>query len=158
MEANPKAYEESGSITPKISKGENYMGLPYLVMDYPRIFRGEDIFTIRTLFWWGHFFSSTLQLSGLYKMKYINHLEELYQLLKEKDFYIGIQSDPWQHHFQEENYQPIKEMDEQSFTRTMREADHIKIAAKWPLGDWQFAANELFACWKYYLELLGLGS
>src|SRR3989337_3789488 len=62
--------EEIINSSPKISKGENYKGLPYLVLDYPRYFNKEDAFAIRILFWWGNFFSGTLHLSGIYKKKY----------------------------------------------------------------------------------------
>jgi hypothetical protein len=55
---------------PKISKGENYRGLPYVMLDYPRIFGKEDVFAIRTMFWWGHYFSVTLHLKGIYKEIY----------------------------------------------------------------------------------------
>ena len=50
--------------TPKIAKGENYLQLPYVLLDYPRCFDKENIFAIRTMFWWGNFFSITLHLSG----------------------------------------------------------------------------------------------
>src|SRR5688572_30593643 len=49
--------------SPKISRGENYKGLPYLILDNPRFFDKQDIFAIRTMFWWGHFFSITLHVS-----------------------------------------------------------------------------------------------
>lgn len=39
-------------VSPKISKGENYLGLPYLVLDYPRNFASDNTFAIRTMFWW----------------------------------------------------------------------------------------------------------
>jgi len=51
---------------PKIYKGENYLSLPYVMMDYPRMFSKEDVFAIRSFFWWGNYFSITLQLSGKY--------------------------------------------------------------------------------------------
>ena len=57
----------------KISKGENYQGLPYVILDYPASFRKENIFAIRTFFWWGNFFSISLHLSGK-------------KILAEKDF------------------------------------------------------------------------
>src|SRR5688572_33352065 len=57
-------------ISSKVSKGENYKGLPWLVLDYPRHFEPGNIFAIRTLFWWGNFFSTTLHLSGRYKNKF----------------------------------------------------------------------------------------
>lgn len=49
---------EFTSSLPKISKGENYKGLPYLVLDHPRYFNKENVFTIRTMFWCGKFFSA----------------------------------------------------------------------------------------------------
>src|SRR5947209_5415196 len=58
------------STTPKIYKGENYLGLPYVMMDYPRLFLKTDIFAIRSLFWWGNFFSITLHLSGKFLADY----------------------------------------------------------------------------------------
>jgi len=62
-------------VSPKISRGENYLGLPYLVLDYPRLFRPDAVLAIRTFFWWGHFFSSTLQLSGGYKTEFLSRLQ-----------------------------------------------------------------------------------
>src|SRR5690349_5675936 len=49
---------------PKISKGDNYRGLPYVVLDHPRYFQKEDVCSFRSMFWWGHFFSFTLHLQG----------------------------------------------------------------------------------------------
>ena len=48
----------------KISKGENYQLLPYVILDYPRYFSLTEAIAVRTMFWWGNFFSVTLQLSG----------------------------------------------------------------------------------------------
>ena len=47
------SFQDIESSTPKISKGENYKGLPYVILDYPRIFQKEDILVIRCFFWWG---------------------------------------------------------------------------------------------------------
>ncbi|HYH14201.1 MAG TPA: hypothetical protein VD794_03215, partial [Flavisolibacter sp.] len=72
---------------PKISKGENYLGLPYLVLDYPRHFDSVNIFAIRTMFWWGNTFSSTLHLAGGQKERFIQEIEQGYRLLKEHQFF-----------------------------------------------------------------------
>src|SRR5688572_27384845 len=58
--------EEVISQKGKISRGENYRGLPYLILDYPRLFSKEGVFAFRTLFWWGHPFSFTIHISGIY--------------------------------------------------------------------------------------------
>ena len=34
----------------KISKGENYLGLPYQVLDYPSLFISKNVFAFRTMF------------------------------------------------------------------------------------------------------------
>ena len=96
------------AIPPKISKGENYKGLPYLVLDYPRYFGKDDHFAIRSMFWWGNFFSITLHLSGIYKKMYENKIEASFTLLKEESFFIGISDDQWEHHFETSNYLPLE--------------------------------------------------
>src|SRR5437868_9189391 len=53
-----RSYEQQlpAEITntiPKISRGENYKGLPYLILDHPRIFEKGNTFAIRSMFWWG---------------------------------------------------------------------------------------------------------
>src|SRR5580658_8387468 len=61
------AFEKSGllplevlSVSPKISRGEQYLQLPYVVLDYPRFYTRNDVLAIRCFFWWGNFFSITL--------------------------------------------------------------------------------------------------
>src|SRR6478672_2018750 len=44
----------------KITRGENYKMLPYVILDYPAFFDRDHIFAVRTMFWWGNFFSITL--------------------------------------------------------------------------------------------------
>jgi hypothetical protein len=64
--AFPQQVKEEllGIVHPKISKGENYKGFPYVIMDYPALFSKDNVFALRTMFWWGNFFSITLHLSG----------------------------------------------------------------------------------------------
>src|SRR4051794_13074066 len=44
-------------IDPKTSRGENYRGLPYVILDFPRQFTKVDVLAVRSFFWWGNFFS-----------------------------------------------------------------------------------------------------
>ena len=41
--------EEVRSVSPKISKGENYLGLPYVILDQPRYFSNKNVLAIRTI-------------------------------------------------------------------------------------------------------------
>ena len=136
------------SPSPKISKGENYLGLPYVILDYPRITKGEDLFFIRSMFWWGNFFSSTLQLAGSYKSRFREKIVAAYPILKNEGYFIGINPAPWVHHFGEDNYKKIGSLSHDAFVVILEESHHIKIAASWPVMEWDSAANKLEKSWK----------
>jgi hypothetical protein len=99
------ALEGPGS--PKISKGENYQGLPYVMLDYPRLFGREDVLAIRTFFWWGHSFSVTIHLKGTYRDHYLPVLQQRWAELAAAGFHIGISEDEWRHEHAPETYRPI---------------------------------------------------
>src|SRR5438105_15186190 len=80
---NPVAANDYTRVPPKISKGENYRGLPYLILDYPRLFEKENILAIRTMFWWGNFFSITLHLAGSYKKQHEEKCIQVYSIFKD---------------------------------------------------------------------------
>jgi hypothetical protein len=123
------------SVTPKISKGENYLGLPYQILDYPRLFRHQDVFAIRTMFWWGNFFSITLHLSGLYKLQYEAKVQAGFKYFANEGYSIGVNEDPWIHHFDEDNYKEIVLLNEKTFGEECTKAHHLKIAKKISLKD-----------------------
>jgi hypothetical protein len=123
------------SVTPKISKGENYLGLPYQILDYPRLFRHQDIFAIRTMFWWGNFFSITLHLSGLYKLQYVLKVQAGFEYFAKEGYSIGVNEDPWIHHFDEDNYKEIALLKEKTFGEECIKVHHLKIAKKISLKD-----------------------
>ncbi|MFN8289854.1 MAG: hypothetical protein U0U70_06340 [Chitinophagaceae bacterium] len=121
----------------KISRGENYLGLPWLVLDYPRCFEKEDTFAIRTLFWWGKFFSFTLQLAGRYKERYEEKIAGAMKVLGGSGFYICMEDDPWQHHFEPSYYRPVNGMMPEEFNAAIRDKAFLKIAARFPLQQWE---------------------
>ncbi|RYZ61730.1 MAG: hypothetical protein EOO14_04210 [Chitinophagaceae bacterium] len=140
--------------SPKISKGENYLGLPYVVLDYPRISGGQNLLFIRSMFWWGHFFSSTLQVAGTYKEQAMEKLLAAHATLAEKNYFVGIHTDPWQHHFDPENYRAIHSLGKEDFREILAQQSHIKIAARWSLTEWDAAANYLESSWLYLAGLV----
>ena len=142
------------SPPPKISKGENYLGLPYTVLDYPRISSGDSLFFIRSFFWWGNFYSSTLQLAGGYKKRYASIVLNGFEDLGTRNYFIGINRDPWIHHFEESNYKAINTVSKGAFSLILEEQPHIKIAARWPLQEWDSAANNLVESWRFFIRLI----
>ncbi len=118
--------------TPKISKGENYKGLPYVILDYPRIFQKEDILAIRCFFWWGNFFSITLHLSGKYKQEFEPALQQSINADYFKGWHISVSANQWEHHFDTDNYMLISNNLAYSFA----DRPFIKLAKKIPLIEW----------------------
>lgn len=127
-------------IRTKVSKGENYRGLPYWVLDYPAIFSGDDVMAYRTICRWGHEFSFTLQLAGKYWEDNRAILALKYDYLSSLDgLYLCINHTMWEHHFEADNYLPFAEVinnsnDWQAFTG---KATFLKLAFKLPLDDWE---------------------
>ncbi len=124
-------------IPPKISKGEQYQLLPYLMLDFPRWFNDTDIFAIRTFFWWGNHCSIHLILKGQYLAKFGPSVDRYFQLygkygVETKDWFIGVGQDPWQHHFDKSNYLSIQDWNGYSVTML----PFLKLAKKIPLEEW----------------------
>lgn len=137
----------------KISRGENYKGLPWLVLDYPRLFGNPDIFAIRSFFWWGNFYSSTLHLAGSHAAQNKDALLGARQVLADGAYYLHIGTDTWAHHFEQDNYIAIAGLDDTSFAALLHRPVPIKIAAKWPLEQWHLAANNLLKSWELLLRI-----
>jgi hypothetical protein len=120
---------------PKIARGENYLQLPYLMLDHPRCFDAENIFAIRTMFWWGNFFSVTLHLSGKYKETFQQKIIDNIGSIKQ-DVFICINDNQWQHHFEADNYIPVKQLAGAGVAENIFEKQFIKLAIKFPLQPW----------------------
>lgn len=142
------------TASPKISKGENYSGLPYVVLDYPRFFNESGFGAIRTMFWWGNFFSITLHVSGVNKRAFEEKLINAYPLIQQEKFYCCISENEWLHHFSAENYISVLEMTQDEYRKRMKETSFVKIATKISLDKWETAEESLINCFKTFLKIL----
>jgi hypothetical protein len=125
------------TIEPKIAKGENYLGLPYVMLDYPRYFSAGDIMAVRCFFWWGNFFSITLHLKGIYREMSSAAILKNYDRLSSLGYSLAISGDEWHHHFGTDNYRSINSMDEHEFRLYITEHPYIKIARIFPISSWE---------------------
>lgn len=142
--------EELLLSTPKISRGENYKGLPWVMLDYPRNFGQQDTFAIRTFFWWGNFFSITLQLSGQYMELCLNNILRNIESLKQAGVFICVNEDPWEHHFGVDNYIAIRKYTAEELTTLIQTKKFIKLAGKLDLKEW----NDCTETMNRYFKLL----
>ena len=122
--------EEILKISPKISRGENYKGLPWLVLDNPRYFQHNNIFAIRTMFWWGNFFSITLHLSGNNKNDLLNNLTSNVLSLAKNDFYIYNGTKEWEHDIDPVSYKKLSAINEDELQKIFSTNSFLKLAVK----------------------------
>ncbi len=125
--------EEVLSKSGKISKGENYQGLPYCMLDFPRRFSKEGTFAFRTMFWWGNFFSATLHLSGKYLEKRREALLANLESIRSSQAYICVHTDPWEYHYGSDNYMPVSQFTAGQLKSLFSAKSFVKISYHWPL-------------------------
>lgn len=122
-------WKEQVYISPKISKGEQYEGLPYLMLDYPRQFGKENIFAIRSFFWWGHYFSINLLVKGVYQEKLLPILADT----NLQDWSIDQSETPWSHHPDKNKCLLLK-----SWQNTeSKQMPFLKLFKQLPINEWQ---------------------
>ncbi|AHM60117.1 hypothetical protein D770_09300 [Flammeovirgaceae bacterium 311] len=126
-------------VPPKISRGENYEGLPYLVLDYPRIFQQEAIFAYRCMFWWGHGFSCTLHLGGRYWQEYQQAiLQHLSRLSDDADqWWLCVNKSPWEYHYRPNNYINLRELQQKEILQPLAQNSFFKISRRLPIRRYQ---------------------
>jgi hypothetical protein len=130
-------------ISPKISRGENYKGLPWLVLDNPRYFQHNNIFAIRTMFWWGKFFSITLHVSGNNKNDLLKNLTENISLLAKKDFYIYNGAKEWEHDIDPGSYKKLSAVKEEELQKMFSANSFLKIAVKFTVESLETVEDSL---------------
>lgn len=147
----PSQWSKPGG---KISKGENYKGLPYVILDYPASFRKGKILAVRTFFWWGNFFSIALHISGENcKAKVLS--DQAIAFLKKRDFSVCINENEWQHDFKPSNFIPINEIDHTALNK-LGEKNFLKIAKKTELTEWHSAGNFLEGAFEEIIDFMKL--
>ncbi len=116
----------------KISKGENFHGLPYLVLDFPSIFKKENIFAFRTIVWWGNFYSNNLILKGKYLSHFKGKILVDYTKIKNELFYVG--KNPWQHEI-DQSYVKISNLDHENLKEQITQNKFVKICRRHEIKD-----------------------
>jgi len=135
--------EEVLNVSPKISRGENYKGLPWLVLDNPRFFQHNNIFAIRTMFWWGNFFSITLHLSGNNKFDILKKLPGNISLLAKEGFYIYHGEKEWEHDLDPASYKELSKLNAGELQNIFSANNFLKLAIRSPIDSFEAIEGKL---------------
>lgn len=132
-----KFPSETDILTGKISKGENYLSYPYIILDYPKLFKKNSIFAFRSMFWWGNFYSFTFHVSGNALKHYRSNLISNISKFKKKNYFFCINENQWQHEFSANNYKLIDNIPNTELTKLINTRQFIKISKKISLHKWK---------------------
>lgn len=119
----------------KISKGENYVNLPYLVLDLPKIEGNNFPILCRTMFWWGKYFSFNVFIrKDDFDTKTIF---ENIRKLNDDGIYLLKNEQIWQQDLDNDDYIPL------SKNPSIGPAEHtyLKLSKKHALQDWEELDN-----------------
>ena len=136
----------------KISRGEKYQGLPYLILDLPRIFGKENILAIRVLFWWGNYFSITLHTKGKYSQELMKTISG--GALDDDNLSISFSGDEWNHDLRHADYQPYSDIDNALLNARYDHNGFLKLARSVNLADWEDAERVLYVQFQKFLKLI----
>ncbi len=128
--------------SPKISRGEKYQGLPYVILDYPRIFGKEDILAIRVLFWWGNYCSITLHVKGKWQPVLTQKILSEFDKLQTAGFYISFSGDEWTHNLLEDDYRFFQQLIRKELAEKLPGSNFLKLAAKIEIDTWEIMKME----------------
>ncbi|MEO5682261.1 MAG: hypothetical protein ABIQ88_06445 [Chitinophagaceae bacterium] len=139
-------------VPPKISKGELYKSLPYVVLDYPRIFSKEDVFAIRSFFWWGNYFSITLQLKGKYQRLYQQKIAAAITNKSLQGFYVSVAGNEFSFNLGGKNYFSTNNGMDSRYA-AFEQQDFLKISYKISFEEWSSAEQKLLEVFQQMIDL-----
>jgi len=127
------------SNSPKISRGENYLGFPWMILDYPRLFSKSSVFAIRTLCWYGNSMSITLHLSGISLETFKKLILKNLFKLKDNGYWISKGTEEWDHSISNENYLKLDDfIHENNGALTTNYFDkYLKITKQISFNEWK---------------------
>jgi hypothetical protein len=118
------------------------------MLDYPRFFSRGDVAAIRCLFWWGNHFSIHLVLGGKYRQLFGQKVKGAIASGRLSGWYLGVAGDPWQHHFESDNYEKIVT------GQDMPGDSYIKVARWLSLSEWENAEHFFLECYNTLINIL----
>jgi hypothetical protein len=120
----------------QIARGENHNGFPFLSLDIPQNFSKTEMYTYRTLFWWGHYLGFSLILKGEKLKTYFQRLAENCSEPTFKNIYLSQATTPWEWHLGQQYFIPVS--DQQAWAEKSGFLNYMKIMRFYSIDDASF--------------------
>jgi len=137
-----ETYPTIAASGSKVSKGEKYQGMPYVILDYPRIFGRQHLLAIRIMFWWANFYSISLHVKGRYIDSILSNLFAS-QLYTDPEVLISFSGDEWNHDLNHEDYTLLSAFTVEEITGKIQDGGFIKLSKKVELLQWEVVQEKL---------------
>jgi len=143
---------ESDIVKGQIVRGENHKGFPFISLDMPQMFSKSQMFTYRTLFWWGHNLIFSLILKQDNQDPLIEKLIQLKEHPEWEDIQLAIALTPWEWEKDMNNFIPLFGTSDIKIRDTINSVKYIKICRFYSLANSEFPklnwADAGLATWK----------
>jgi hypothetical protein len=140
--------------SPKISRGEAYEELPWLMLDFPREFQGEDWLAVRHFFSWGRGFTVSLLLRGIHLDRALGCLERHWSNWQQAGLAQVTGSDPWKHHANPTMQRLLAEITREELTAMARAQGFLQIRKHLPIQEWAGAVLFMKETHQAFLPLI----
>lgn len=120
----------------QIARGENHNGFPFLSLDIPQNFSKTEMFTYRTLFWWGHYLGFSMILKGEQLKTYFQRLAENCNEPAFQNVYLSLAPNPWEWRMDQKYFIPIA--DQRTWADKSKLLDYMKIIRVHSIADENF--------------------
>lgn len=124
-------------------KGEHLEAFPYQYLDYPKHFSGDETFTFRSLFWWGHHVVFALILEGTLLRPYKKNVVDRFHMIAGRDLTLSLAPTPWEWKCGEGYTLPITHDRKAQIAAVLGERSFFKVARFIPVNDPRLAQGLL---------------
>jgi len=110
------------------------------VLDYPRFFSREEVFAIRSFFWWGHYFSISLHLKGKFCRQWLERIQAAAAVGKLVGGYLSCSGNEFSFNLSAPDYLSV---DEKTWPLETGSYPFLKISFKISFDEWEKAEQKL---------------
>lgn len=118
----------------KVSKGENFKGYPYIVLDCPRLYSTDTEVICRTIFRWGHGWSLHFTIQGK-TFTSIRHSLSNFSASLSSDWLLYTGENIWEQDVDSVLFVSALSMSETALSHTINRQGFFKIATQINLSD-----------------------
>lgn len=118
----------------QLVKGENHKGFPFLSLDIPKKFSRSEMFTYRTLFWWGHYLVFAFILKGEKLPRYLDRLLAGKRSPAAREIHFACHNSPWEWEWTNDNFKNVAQTPDEEIRQIVNSIQHLKLCRFFPVS------------------------